>query len=756
MEINDEEKGNEIEENEKGNERTNSVDKYNEINTQKTRLSAFSDFLGDFFSKDEEKEPEKEQDQEPKTRKKHKTINISSINPLRDMRKLTRSNIQFKQKAIMELIVDLKGQYILFNIRDFIRNYQIHANPNINTTKYMVIKFIRNFLLFVYGILIFFERPWFCYEGATIPLPSYFTFNRECNKIAFVDLPFIPNIIMRIIEIITTITFILTQLVKFRNEYFLKNTNTGSSRSYNKIQITLFVCLFLCLIDLIIAIISGNFPIINFILRAFIYVYMIRRVRNNWVRIGKILWHTKTVFLFLSMNIFLFSMIGYILFKRKDSQFFNSFIETVFQLYILLSTCNFPDIMFDTFTISKLAIFYFIIYVCVNYFIILSYLKTLYYTKYYKVNKEECLDIITSIIQNKFNKDIFNVKQFKRFILDQKYNYSLTDEEYKNVLILLNLYRKNNDLFTELTRIVDQSTDSIMMANTSHGKMILISKKYEIAINILCLLSLTIELCTNIVVLLIQFLFSFLLLFEIYPFVKNLGIKKFFTRHFNRALFHIINIILIFCTIYVIIVVAKSSETIDSNDKLFRNLKILISLRTIRIFVFLDKFRVIKNIYTIVRNSKEMFLINLFTLYSLFLLFSTFSILLTGGHIEKDSFIEDQSIPANYVYINFNDFTSSFIACFCLLMINNLNILVKSLTFHISERFIIGFQFYFATFYFFSTLILINILQTLLLELYLNSNFTISDEDKDKKKQEDELEDEDNKIIEEIDDDDDD
>ena len=40
------------------------------------------------------------------------------------MRKLSKSNIQFSKKAIMELVVDLKSQYILYNIRDFIRDYQ--------------------------------------------------------------------------------------------------------------------------------------------------------------------------------------------------------------------------------------------------------------------------------------------------------------------------------------------------------------------------------------------------------------------------------------------------------------------------------------------------------------------------------------------------------------------------------------------------------------------------------------------------------
>ena len=125
-----------------------------------------------------------------------------------------------------------------------------------------------------------------------------------------------------------------------------------------------------------------------------------------------------------------------------------------------------------------------------------------------------------------------------------------------------------------------------------------------------------------------------------------------------------------------------------------------------------------------------MFYRNLFTLYSFFLLFSTFSILLTGGTIKKGAFddINDPSIPENYEYINFNDFPSSFITCFSLLMINNLQILVRSLTFYV-ELNQVALEFYFATFYFVSTLIIVNIIQTLLLELFLITDF--SDKDKE-------------------------
>ena len=656
--------------------------------------------------------------------------NFSNINPLRGIhiRKMLKER-SLKRKAILESVVNLKTQYILFNIRDFIRRYQIQANPKINTIAYKFIRFIRNISLFIYGVLMFFEKPWFCYDKATLPLPSFFKFSKDCDeKIVFNGIPFINHYAIRGIEFTITLIIFIAQLFKYRNEYLLKDTNIGMNKHYNIVQIILFVSLSLCLIDLIISMITMKFPIINFILRPFICIYMIRRIRRNWVSIGKILWKTKTVFIFLLIVIFLFSFIGFFLFRRDKSDYFKEILQTILQLYILLSTCNFPDIMLDTFQISKWGIFYFIIYISINYFIILSYLKTLYYTKYYKVNKHDCLDIIKNIIDNDYNKEIFKVKQFKKFILSQKKIYFLNEEEYNNVLILVNLYEQNNKVFNDLSRIIENNPENEMISKTLYGGCLLHSRNLEITINLLCILTMLIASYDNIPILTIQFVWSFIILFELFILIKNIGIKRFVFRHFNRVIFHIFNLVVIICIITLIIINEVDEYGSDRYNHVFKVLKIFISLRTVRIFVFLDKFVVIKNIYTMIRNSKEMFYRNLFTLYSLFLLFSTFSILLTGGHIEKGIFKDDKidSIPQAYEHINFNDFSSSFITCFCLLMVNNLNILVKSLTYHIDDKKII-FQFYFATFYFFSTLIIINIIQTLLLELYLNSDYSMSD-----------------------------
>ena len=89
---------------------------------------------------------------------------------------------------------------------------------------------------------------------------------------------------------------------------------------------------------------------------------------------------------------------------------------------------------------------------------------------------------------------------------------------------------------------------------------------------------------------------------------------------------------------------------------------------------------------------------------------------LTGGNIKKDSFEKDATIPANYANINFNDFGSGFLSCFCLTMINNINIISKSLAFGHSRYY----QGYFALFYFISTLVILNISTTLLLEMYMS------------------------------------
>ena len=702
------------------------VDNDQEIKNKNTDITEISTII---FKEIEENNQNQENDindiKRAESRFSTTISNVSSINPLRDVHNENKfSHKSFKKKAIMESIVNLKIQYILYKIRDFIRKYQIETNTNFSPTVHKILRFLRNITLFIYGIIMFFERPWFCYEKATIPLPDYFNFTKyNESETAFFGIPFINNYALRGIEIFLTLILMVTQIIKIRNEYFLKNTKITNHTSYIKMQIVLFIFLIICLGDLIGGVCTNKFPILNFILRAFLYICMIRRIRRNIIRIGKVLWRTKTVFLLLFLNIILFAFIGFFLFQR--SSYFKDVIQAILQLYILLSTCNFPDIMLSTFQVSKLGVLFFVIYVFINYFIILSYLKTSYYTKYYQINKEDCLNIIRDIIQNDHNKEIFNIKKFEKFLSKQKKLYYLDNHEYNNLLIVLGLYNKYDQVFEEVNKMIEPNSEKNMIKDSIYAQYLFKNICIEILINIICIFFLVIiNFIEDIICIIFEFVWSLVILIELYLMIKYIGIRNTVFHHFNRVMFQIFNFGVIICII-ILFAIGDKKEGNNHYKYSMYALKIFLAFREIRIFVFLDKFQVIKNIYKIVRISKEMFYRNLFTLYSLFLLFSTCSILLTGGTIKKGAFekIEDKSIPKNYEYLNFNDFPSSFVTCFSLLMINNLNIIVRSLTYYVQLN-RVSMEFYFATFYFFSTLIIVNIMQTLLLELYLISDFS--------------------------------
>ena len=673
-------------------------------------------FIVDFFSKKEN--------------------TFTNINPLRKMkRKYFRkeNNIKSKKMAIKELVSNLKTQYIIYNIKYFLRQYYIKANPYINQRKYKIVKKLHNISLYIYGVIMFFEKPWFCFKETTVPLPSSFHTIDNCEKdLELSPIPFIYDSLLRIIEIVLIISILITKLIKYNNQSILKNNKLNKIKQYKRRQIILFFSILFCFFDLLLALITNKFPIINFIMRPIIYIYLLRRLRLNWLNILKVLWKTKIIYLFLLVNILTFTCVGYFLFN-KNVERFKSLGESFLQLYILLTTCNFPDIMLDAMKYSKLGIFYFISFIIITILIVLSFLKSYYTNKYYNIIKKNCFKIIKDIIQNSYNQHIFNGKKFYRFILNQKRTYSLTEEEFDNILILFNLYNKSSDKLLELSELFEKKPEKEIIKKHKIGKLILDSFFIEIIVNLLCFGAIILLASDSNITFIFHFIITFCLCYEPLFLILYLGIKRFAFHHIKRMFFHLINLCILILLIIIIKLFYKSEEI--QNSTVLNIFKIFTGLRTIRIFILLDKFKIIKNIYDIIRVSKEMLYSNLLMLYSFFFIFSTLSILLTGGNIKKNSFenLKD-SIPFNYEKINFNDFASSYIACFCLMMINNLNILVNSLTYNLDYK--LFYQLYFATFYFFSTLIIINIIQTLLLEMYILSDNSSADKKAKKKKRE--------------------
>lgn len=580
-------------------------------------------------------------------------------------------------------------------------------------------------------------------------------------------LPILNSYFYRGTEIFILIAYIGIQLV-FHNERKQLGILT---RNYVILQIVLFSMIGISFVDIVVELFRGAFPILNFVFRGFIIILLIRNLRIAWMNILLLLWRTKTVFFLLFCNIFIFGLLGSFLFKLPNEEGdFNGIIKSMYSLYILLSTCNFPDVMLGTFPISRFSVFFFAAYITINLFIIMSLLKALYYANYFDIYKGIAIELIEDIkkpdsdpenngdrnsnnytntltnnnnnintyfegnnttskfeeskpeltVLNKAREEsklakekIFSEQEFYSFLLKIKRQYSFAKEEYNKILEIVGI-SKQNKFHARLRKYNEEET--LMRSNKI---IIFLNKKWiEALINIfdLLLIYLLFRFTSgNIFINIIQIFWCSFFIFESFIYYSFLGFNRLIMTELVKCIFFLVNFLLVVCLIgwFTFYLMGKTEEY----NILYDYTKLLIVLRAVRIFVLLNLFKEFQIIFITLHNMKGIFWGHLLNLFSLFFLFSTLSMLVTGGNIKLDSFYDKDNIPNNYYHINFNDFGSSFLSCFALMMINNVNIIAKSLSIGLNNETL--YNSYFATFYFFSTLIILNICQTLLLEMYL-------------------------------------
>jgi hypothetical protein len=149
-----------------------------------------------------------------------------------------------------------------------------------------------------------------------------------------------------------------------------------------------------------------------------------------------------------------FGTVGYFLFGDKSKDFENVLIS-IYSLFILLSTCNFPDVMLGTFDEgNKFPFFYFLLYLAINYFILFTLLKTLYYSKFFDSLKERARKAIDAIY-NEFHKNFLDasVVNNEEIILEEEGEEEdeiKKDKEQKNEKINDKNSNKENEEENEL------------------------------------------------------------------------------------------------------------------------------------------------------------------------------------------------------------------------------------------------------------------------------------------------------------------
>jgi len=118
------------------------------------------------------------------------------------------------------------------------------------------------------------------------------------------------------------------------------------------------------------------------------------------MKILKVVYKSKSVFFLLLFNWVLFSIIGFILFKGSKSNF-DTFASSLESMFVLLSACDFPDIMINLFEsrvyIKICAIIFFLLYFIISFFVIQGLLKALYYENYSEINLMLCKNYIKRV-----------------------------------------------------------------------------------------------------------------------------------------------------------------------------------------------------------------------------------------------------------------------------------------------------------------------------------------------------------------------
>ena len=224
-----------------------------------------------------------------------------------------------KDEDLYDLSEDLRLQLVVLELEDKINKYIYDTHKESMKKKYRIIRIAKGIIIFLYTILVFFEKPIFCYNSTTF----YNRENKEDNKcppdLAYLNEKlFINEFLYRYIEIVFLISFVFMKILHFK----LKKIDIFKKINlYNIIQYIIFLLILLCLIDIILSLILDYYPLINFFCRGILIILLIKSQRKMWEILFKIFYHTRVLTFLIFCVMLFFGIVGFYLFGNKSDDF---------------------------------------------------------------------------------------------------------------------------------------------------------------------------------------------------------------------------------------------------------------------------------------------------------------------------------------------------------------------------------------------------------------------------------------------------
>ncbi|XP_071370556.1 two pore segment channel 3, partial [Centroberyx affinis] len=171
-------------------------------------------------------------------------------------------------------------------------------------------------------------------------------------------------------------------------------------------NICIIIILLLTLLDMIIygALTASSLYAVRWsrVLRPLLLVNITegRQLRRAFRSIRNALPQIFYVFLLFMFSLLMFSLMALKLFGKRglttidERPYFTNYLDIVFDLYVLVTTANSPDVMMPAYNASNFFAVFFIVYILINTYIFMSVFLAVVYNNYKKYLKEEVRQLV--------------------------------------------------------------------------------------------------------------------------------------------------------------------------------------------------------------------------------------------------------------------------------------------------------------------------------------------------------------------------
>ncbi|XP_043971407.1 two pore segment channel 3 [Gambusia affinis] len=171
-------------------------------------------------------------------------------------------------------------------------------------------------------------------------------------------------------------------------------------------NICIIVVLLLTLIDMIIygALKAANLYSVRWsrVLRPLLLINVTegRQLRRAFRSIRNALPEVSSVFVLFIFSVLMFSLMALKLLSKRGlktiegASYFTNYLEIVFELYVLVTTANSPDVMMPAYNANSIFALFFILYILVNTYIFMSVFLAVVFNNYKKHLKEEIRQLV--------------------------------------------------------------------------------------------------------------------------------------------------------------------------------------------------------------------------------------------------------------------------------------------------------------------------------------------------------------------------